>query len=87
MSESAGANTKIDFSLADHDRIQKLVTGVDAILDKLAGFEDRFKNLEGRMKNVEDWKIRVMAIVGLIGVLVGMICDSAVKSGITKVLR
>ena len=63
----------LPFTLGDHDRILKCSTGVEQILEKLTAFDTRLDNMELRIKNVEDWKLRVMAIVGFIGFVVGII--------------
>ena len=61
----------LEFTLGDHDRILKCANGIDQILEKLGAADKRIDGIEIRMKNVEDWKIRVMAIVAAAGIGVG----------------
>lgn len=59
-----GEDTKIDFTLADHDAIATAASGVAQLLNQ-------FANLEKRVSELEKWKIRVMAIVLCIGAVLG----------------
>ena len=71
MKESNAQAAPLEFTLGDHDRILKCANGIDQILEKLSAVDKRIDDIEGRMKSVEDWKIRVMTIVGGVGVAVG----------------
>jgi hypothetical protein len=90
MPDAAHSNP-LEFTLGDHDRILKCASGVDQIIEKLTAFDKRIDvietsfatrvlALEDRVKSVEDWKLRVMAIVSLAAFVVGAMAHSATAS-------
>lgn len=67
----------LDFTLGDHDILVECASGIQEILMKMQEMEKRMTKIETRVKNVEDWKIRVMAIVGVVGLIVGVVVRTA----------
>lgn len=61
----------LTFTLADHDLLVRCVAGIDTIITKMAEITVRQDGADKRMKALEDWKIKVMAIVLCIGILFG----------------
>ncbi len=62
---------QLTFTLADHDLLVRCVAGIDTIITKMAEITLRQDGADKRMKALEDWKIKVMAIVLCIGILFG----------------
>ena len=90
MQENSHSNP-LEFTLGDHDRILKCAAGVEQILEKLtafdrrldameASFKARMESVESRVKEVEDWKIKAMAIVGLIAFAIGIVARGSLGS-------
>lgn len=61
----------LTFTLADHDLLVRCAAGIDTMLLKMAQITVRQDGADKRMKDLEDWKIKVMAIVLCIGILFG----------------
>ena len=73
----------LDFTLGDHDILIECASGIKEILMTIQKMDERITKIENRVKRVEDWKIRVMAIVGCVGVVVGVVLRTA-WSAMTK---
>jgi len=77
-------STPLVFTVADHDRIHQCANGIDKLLDKFSGFEKSFGSLEekvekltARVANVEETKIRMLAVVTTLGLIVGYILKAS----------
>lgn len=76
----------LTFTLADHDALKECVGGIKLILEKFGAIEKKQETFEARLKVVEDWKIKVMAMVLMVGVVLGYIFAHVIPLALPVIL-